>query len=191
MAMAWDYAVITPKEYSDLTYFKSRDAGGNISDFTEQRKSNDDLPVNRIEITRELALRLIEFIASNGLSTRGPIPDEEHIKTTTVSQTIYTVRFQLHLVVRQQRRWFILEKGGREPIIRDEFIAYGPVRKSGGRKHRYRRKLSYSEQNQVDHLLSITPTVELMLDWILKKYRKEIKNIDFGHGLRARRPNYR
>ena len=52
MAMAWDYAVITPKEYSDLTYFKSRDAGGNISDFTEQRKSNDDLPVNRIEITR-------------------------------------------------------------------------------------------------------------------------------------------
>ncbi|MBM1764767.1 hypothetical protein [Sulfitobacter geojensis] len=174
-----EYSHLTPQDYYQLSQFSGLKGRESVSSFLEDKKSGQDVRLYRVQISQDLAFRILDFIRKDGLNTRGPAPDVSSLIETTFSQTVYTVHFALHFIIGKRGGWFILENGGREPVIKDEFIAYGPKRKSGSRKHRYRRNLSYSEQNQVDHLKSITPPLEQMFDWILKKYRGEIRNLDF------------
>ena len=179
MAISWEYPLLTPQDYFDLCQFNAPRGDASVLSFLKQRDSGAELQVNRIEVTQELALRILEFILKDELSTRGQVPNAVSLHGSKVSRSVFTVFFTLHFVAGQSGGWFILQRGGREPEIKDEFIQYGPLRKSGGRKNRYRRKLSYSEQNQVDHLKRITPEFDQLLAWIFKKYQSEIRNVDF------------
>lgn len=179
MAISWEYPFLTPQDYFALCQFNAPRGNASVTSFLAQKDSGTELRVNRVEVSQKLALRILEFILKDGLSTRGPVPDVTSLNGSKMSRSIFTVFFTLHCVAGERGGWFVLERGGREPEIKDEFIQYGPMRKSGGRKNRYRRKLSYSEQNQVDHLKGITPTLDQMLVWILKKYQSDIRNLDF------------
>lgn len=179
MAISWEYPFLTPQDYFELTQFGRLRGESAVEDFVRQKNAGTEVHVNRVEISQELAFRIREFIVRDGLNTRGAAPDVDTLKNASSSRTIYTVRFALHFIAGKRGGWFVLERGGREPEIKDEFIQYGPKRKSGSRKNRYRRNLSYSEKNQVDHLRGLTPTLEQMLEWILTKYRRDVRNIDF------------
>lgn len=179
MAISWEYPFLTPQDYFALSRFSGPQGNAVVDSFIEHQKAGTDIRVNRVEISQVLAFRILAFIVKDGLSTRGPAPDIDTLKNVSLSRTIYTVSFALHFIAGKRGGWFVLERGGREPEIKDEFIMFGPKRKSGSRKNRYRRNLSYSEKNQVEHLKGMTPTLEQMLDWILKKYRHDVRNIDF------------
>jgi hypothetical protein len=179
MAISWAYPFLTPQDYFILSQFSKPRGRGVVDQFIEQRGQGNVSRVNRVEISQALALRIREFIAKDGLNTRGEVPDSDAFRSRSASRTIYTVKFALHGIAGKRGGWFILERGGREPIIKDEFISYGPMRKSGTRKNRYRRNLSYSEKNQVEYMNAKTPTIDQMVDWILKKYPSDVLNLDF------------
>ena len=177
--ISWEYAPITRDEYFQLTQFdKSSSRPMSYQDLVTLEKTRGELHINRVEITRLLAEKILKFIDENELSTRGPIPDIADTQMPHISHTVFTVRFSLHIVAGKRGGWYILECGGREPRIKDEFIEYGPRRRSGRRKNRYRRNLSYSEQNQVDFLKSKTPALDQLYRWIMKKYPSEVRSID-------------
>lgn len=151
-----DYSPIEPGEYFQLTQFeKSKSRPVSYPELTTLENANGELHIGRVEITRSLAAKILKFIEENALSTRGRVTDLA--ETQDFSHTIYTVRFALHIVAGKRGGWYVLSAQGREPRVENEFIEYGPKRKSGGRKNRYRRNLSYSEQNQVDFLMGKTP----------------------------------
>lgn len=179
MAISWAYPFLTPQDYFELSQFSEPRGQGSAVKFIEQQGQGNVLRVNRVEVSQELAIRIREFIAKDSLNTRGAVPDVDALRKGSLSRTIYTVRFALHFIAGKRGGWFVLERGGREPIIKEEFIGFGPMRKSRTRKNRYRRNLSYSEQNQVEHLNSKTPTIDQMVDWLLKKYPSDVINLDF------------
>lgn len=179
MARSWEYPFLTPQDYFAISKFESPNGVGAVSSYVEKAASGMELQINRIEVTRVLAKRILDFIQRDQLSTRELTPDAVMLSEMKFSKTVYTVNFALHLISGKRGGWFVLDRSGREPVIKDEFIEFGPMRKSGGRKNRYRRKLSYSEQNQVDFLKTRTPTLDQMSAWILQKYPSDVRNLDY------------
>lgn len=180
-----EYSPLGHKEYFALTQFdSSRHRPICYQELIAREKESGRLHVFRISITRLLATRILSFIEKSDLSTRGSVSGiyNGDIKNLDFSMSVYTVRFSLHIIPGKRGGWFILECQGREPRIKDEFIEYGPKRKSGGRDHRYRRNLSSTEQNQVDFLKDRTPDLETILRWILRKYPDEVRNVDIRFG---------
>lgn len=182
MASIREYSPITRDEYFRVTQFdKSKSQPVPYHDLVSLEHDGEKLHILRVEITRSLAEKILRFIRDRGLSTRGAVPDLADNNAGDYSRTVFTVRFSLHLVVGKRGGWYVLATGGREPRVKDEFIEYGPKRKSGGRKGRYRRKLSYSEQNQVEFLENTTPSLEKIYQWIMEKYPGDVRNIDFRY----------
>lgn len=137
-----------------------------------------------MQINHAMAAKIIKFISDNEISTRGTATDITDKENPEYSYTVFTVHFSLHIVAGRRGGWYVLQGGGREPAIKDEFIEYGAKKKSGGRKSRYRRNLSYSEKNQVAFLEAKTPSMVKMYKWILKKYPNYIMNSDVWFGER-------
>lgn len=183
-----DYSPIGSDEYFKLTQFQRSDSRPiSYEELVSFEGERGELHVNRVEITRDLAAKILRFIKEGGLSTRGSVPDLSEAGCQEYSHTVFTVRFSLHMVKGSRGGWYILQRGGREPIIANEFIEYGPKRKSGGRKNRYRRKLSCSEQNQLDALMTRTPSLEQVYRWIIRKYANHVRNVEYWFGERPNR----
>lgn len=173
-----EYDLISKGEYVKITTF-NREHCRPIS--YEEFTSNEDSRINRIEISRPLAERIIQFLIMEDIGTRGKAEGiESGAWDGRYSRTYFTVRFSLHIVAGKRGGWFILQNGGREPSIPDEFIEYGPMRKSGHRDHRYRRKLSPAEVAEVRALRARTPSIEQLYRWIVRKYPAEVLNLDWS-----------
>lgn len=177
------YSPIDRNEYFQLTQFDRSSRGpATYEDLVKLEADQGEVRVGRVQINHSLAAKILKFIGDNEISTRGSAPDITYKENPEYSYTVFTVFFSLHIVAGKRGGWYILESGGREPYIKDEFIEYGAKKKSGGRKHRYRRHLSYSEKNQVAFLESKTPSMVKMYKWILKKYPNDIVNSDVSFG---------
>lgn len=174
-----EYGEIGPDEYFQLTKFNPAScAPKKFEELVALEQTQGELYIRRVQITRSLAEKILTFIEGDELRTRGcsTFPSE----ALNLSGTLFTVRFCMHMIAGKRGGWYILESQGREPPIEREFIEYGPKRKSGGRKSRYRRNLSYSEQNQVDFLKAKTPTLEQMYRWMIRKYPNDVLKVDYG-----------
>ena len=178
-----EYGHLNRSEYYQLTQFESN-AGRSIQyeDWLNLCEKHEKLYLKRIQISGKLASIFINYISKENLETRGNISDDCHLESLSFNKTLYTVNFALHLISGKRGGWFIIDSNGREPLIKDEFIGYGKMRKSGTRKNRYRRNLSGTEQNHVDFLKAKTPSINKLCEWFLKKYPNEVLNLDFHTG---------
>lgn len=178
-----EYGHLDRSEYYQLTQFEDY-SGGSIQyeDWLNLCKKHEKLCLRRIQISRKLASIFIEYISNESLETRGNITDDCDLERLSFNSTVYTVNFALHLISGKRGGWFVIDGNGREPFIKDEFIGYGKMRKSGTRKNRYRRNLSGTEQNHVDFLKAKTPSISKLCEWFLKKYPDEVLNLDFHTG---------
>jgi hypothetical protein len=177
-----DYSFLDQNEYFQLTQFnRSFSSPVSYEDIVKREEETGDVHIHRVQIRRGLAEKILAFIDEKGLSTRGNV---QLLKADTqnpqYSYTVYTVRFSLHIIAGKRGGWYVLQNGGREPIIPNEFIEYGAKRKSGGRKSRYRRNLSFSEENEVRVLEGQTPSMEQIYRWIIRKYPHEVLNLDWS-----------
>jgi hypothetical protein len=171
-----DYSPPDDNEYFQLTQFH-RSTSRPIS-YDDIAKVEGEVSIYKFEITRAMAEKILRFIDDSNLNTRGEVRFmEADTQIHKFSYTVYTVRFSLHIVAGKRGGWYIIENSGQEPIIPNEFVEYGPKRKSGGRKNSYRRNLSFSEENEVRALKGRTPSIEQIYRWIVRKYPNEVLNL--------------
>jgi len=178
-----EYGHLDRSEYYQLTQFEAN-AGKSIQykGWLSLCEKHEKLYLKRIQISGKLASIFINYISKENLETRGNISDDCHLENLSFNTTVYTVNFALHLISGKRGGWFVIDGNGREPFIKDEFIGYGKMRKSGTRKNRYRRNLSGTEQNHVEFLKAKTPNINKLCEWFLKKYPDEVLNLDYSTG---------
>jgi hypothetical protein len=150
-------------------------------DIKKEETLRGKLRVDRFEVSQDLFLKLLNYIKKEGLITRDPAPEAFMDGVIPCSFTVYTLKFELHVVEGKRGGWFIVSGGGREPTINEEFISYGPMSKSGSRSCRRRRKLSQSEKAHVEYLDGRTPNIEKLYEWVSKKYLSKVKKVSLGY----------
>ncbi len=177
--MSGDYPDLKNDDYFRLTDFgKENSRPLSYDEIIDMNRQNKNLSISKFSIKKNVAQQILDYIENNALNTRGKV---RHISDDEATFTNYTVRFCIHVIHGKRGGWYIVENDGRMPIIADEFIEYGPLKKngSGRRKNGYRRKMSYSEKNQVEYLESKTPSIEQIYRWIVKRNPTDVLKLNF------------
>ena len=184
-----DYKLLEKGDYFELTKFPQRASVG-LAEISEREREGYNFCLWKISITRELMFRIFDFLVREGLITRVGHGDfnihihtEKSIEAAMArgsQQSFFTANFGLHFIGGKRGGWYILDYEGRMPPIPNEFVDFGPMRKSRlGRKWRYRRQLTRQEESLESRLISDTPSFVQLYSMILKKYSVDIRNVSF------------
>ena len=178
MKYGYAYHHLDKNEYFALTQFDKSDTKlWRWSEIEAAEGSRGSATIYKFEISQSLFSKILEFLEREGIRTRDPAPEAFRDGVVPYSFSVYTVNFGLHAVQGKRGGWFIVTGDGREPFIKEEFIAYGAMRKSGTRRGRYRRNLSQTEKSQVEWLESRTPSLKKLYEWVSKKYPTDVKRV--------------
>jgi len=176
------YHDLDNNEYYMLTQFEKTDAAFiDYNMIKNEEKIRGEAFISKFEVSKNIFIKLVDYVNREGIRTREAPPKQFDDGVIPHSFTVYTINFELHAIKGNRGGWFIISRGGREPIINNEFIAYGSMRKSGTRRGRYRRNLSQTEKRQVEHLSLITPKIEKLYEWVSKKYPAEVKKVSLWY----------
>jgi len=166
-------------EYYTLTQFEDRkETKWSYTDIKSAESRLGKSEINKFQVSREVFKRILQYIEDDLIRTRHPAPESITSEGPSSSFSVSTIKFSMHAIKGSRGGWYIISNGGELPIIKNEFIEYGPKRKSGRRRYSARRNLSQTELSQIEWLQERTPSIETIHEWVSKKYPDHIYKVD-------------